>query len=132
MVKSKRSSLDLVFGALSDPTRRKMLKKLALGDSRVTELAQPHDMTLPAISKHLKVLDRAGLIKRYQDGRNQYIQLRTPSLKKAEKWLDFYKRSRALQMESLEDLLSRGGTGQQAGVGGAASTGRRGTSANRQ
>jgi DNA-binding transcriptional ArsR family regulator len=117
MVKSKRSSLDLMFGALSDPTRRKMLEKLALGDSRVTELARPHDMTLPAISKHLKVLDRAGLIRRYQDGRNQYIQLRTPSLKKAEKWLDFYKRSRALQMESLEDLLSRGGSGSTQGLG---------------
>lgn len=111
MVKSKRSSLDLIFGALSDPTRRKMLQKLALGDSRVTELARPHDMTLPAISKHLKVLDRAGFIKRYQDGRNQYIQLRTPSLKKAERWLDFYHQSRALQLEGLEALLADGETG---------------------
>ena len=110
MVKSraklKSARLDLIFGALSNPTRRKILEKLVLGDFRVTELAQPHDMTLPAISKHLKVLDRAGLIRRYQDGRDQYIQLRTPSLKSAESWLDLYRRSRALQMESLEKLLT--------------------------
>ena len=111
MVNSKRSALDLTFRALSDPTRRKMLKKLSMGDFRVTELARPYDMTLPAISKHLKVLDRAGLIRRYQSGRNQYIQLRTPSLKKAEAWLGFYQQSRALQLEGLEALLADGETG---------------------
>ncbi len=106
MVNSNRSALDLIFRALADPTRRKLLQKLATGDYRVTELARPHDMTLPAISKHLKVLERAGLIKRFQDGRDQYIQLRTPPLRKAEAWLQLYERSRATEMEKLEQLLS--------------------------
>lgn len=106
MVDSKRATLDLVFRALADPTRRKLLQKLATGDYRVTELARPHAMTLQAVSKHLKVLERAGLIRRFQDGRDQYIQLRTPSLRKAEEWLRFYERSRAKELEQLERLLS--------------------------
>jgi DNA-binding transcriptional ArsR family regulator len=98
--------LDLVFGALSDPTRRKLLRKLARGDFHVTELAEPHDLSLPAISKHLKVLERAGLIRRLRQGSHHLIQLRTPQLRKASKWLDFYTRdSWAPHLERLEQLL---------------------------
>jgi len=99
--------LDLVFGALSDPTRRKLLRRLARGDAYVTELAEPHELSLPAISKHLKVLERAGLIRRLREGSHHLIQLRTPQLRKASKWLEFYAReSWAPQLERLEQLLS--------------------------
>ncbi len=105
MVNSSQQ-LDLDFGALSDPTRRKMLRKLARGDFHVTELAEPHDLSLPAISKHLKVLERAGLIRRLRQGSHHLIQLRTPQLRKASRWHDFYTReSWAPQLERLEQLL---------------------------
>src|SRR5262245_36776539 len=87
MVKSKDEQLDLVFQALSDATRRKMLRKLARGDYCVTELAAPHDLSLPAISKHLKVLERAGLIRRQREGPHHIIQLRTERLRSASGWL---------------------------------------------
>ena len=106
MVNSSRRQLDLVFGALSDPTRRQMLRKLARGDFRVTEIAEHHDLSLPAISKHLKVLERAGLIRRLRQGTRHIIQLRTGQLRKASKWLDFYRtESWAPQLERLEELL---------------------------
>jgi DNA-binding transcriptional ArsR family regulator len=98
--------LDLVFGALSDDTRRKLLRRLAHGDFYVTELAAPHDLSLPAISKHLKVLELAGLIRRRREGSYHLIQLRTTQLRKASKWLDFYtSESWAPQLERLEQLL---------------------------
>jgi DNA-binding transcriptional ArsR family regulator len=106
MVNSSQQ-LDLVFGALSDPTRRKMLRSLARGDRHVTDLAEPHDLSLPAISKHLKVLERAGLIRRLRQGSHHLIQLRTGQLRKASKWLEFYAReSWAPQLERLEQLLA--------------------------
>ena len=107
MVYSSQQSLDLVFRALGDPTRRKILRKLARGDFRVTDLAEPHDMSLPAISKHLKVLERVGLVRRLREGSTHYIQLRTTPLRKAAKWLEFYSAdSWATQLERLEEHLT--------------------------
>ena len=107
MVNNAQKSLDLVFQALSDPTRRKILRTLARGDFRVTDLAKPHDMSLPAVSRHLKILERAGLIRRLREGRVHYIQLRTQALKKASRWIDFYKQTWSPQLESLESLLKK-------------------------
>jgi DNA-binding transcriptional ArsR family regulator len=104
---SAQRELDRVFAALSDPTRRAMLRRLARGDSRVTELAAPHDLSLPAISKHLKVLERAGLVHRRREGSYHFIELRTPPLRRAANWLEFYARdSWAEQLERLAQLLA--------------------------
>jgi DNA-binding transcriptional ArsR family regulator len=100
--------LDLVFRALSDPTRRQILRALARGDRRVSELAKPHTMSLPAISKHLDVLERAGLIRRRREGRVQYVQLRTAPLRRASRWIGFYERFWATHLDSLEELLTPG------------------------
>ena len=106
MVNSSRQ-LDGVYSALSDPTRRAMLRKLARGDFTVTELAAPHELSLPAISKHLKVLERAGLIQRRREGSHHVIQLRTAPLRRASKWLEFYAvGSWTRQLERLEQLLA--------------------------
>ena len=107
MAQRGSESLDLVFHALSDPTRRKILRTLARGDYRVSELARPHEMSLPAISKHLKVLEKARLIKRFKQGSTHTIQLHTPALKKASKWLGFYQQFWATQLDDLEELLRK-------------------------
>jgi DNA-binding transcriptional ArsR family regulator len=107
---SRERRLNLVFAALADPTRRAMLRTLARGDFRVTELARPHDMSLPAISKHIKVLERAGLVRRTRDGPYRVIQLRTAELRGALRWLTFYASdSWTVQLERLDRLLSEPG-----------------------
>lgn len=104
---AKRSDpLDLVFQALADPTRRAMLRTLARGDRTVAELARPHPISAPAISKHLKVLERAGLVRRLRDGRTWILQLRTPPLRRAARWLAFYERFWSAPLEKLEDRLA--------------------------
>jgi DNA-binding transcriptional ArsR family regulator len=105
MVNQSRRPLDRIFQALSDPTRRHMLRMLARGDRRVAELAKPHAMSAPAISKHLRVLERAGLVRRMRDGRSQLIQLRTPPLRRASRWIGFYEQFWSTQLESLEEML---------------------------
>jgi DNA-binding transcriptional ArsR family regulator len=106
MVNNTTRSLDLVFSALSDATRRQMLRTLARGDRRVSELAKPHDISLPAISKHLDVLERAGLIRRRREGRAQYVQLRTGRLRRASRWIGFYERFWSTHLDDLEELLT--------------------------
>ena len=75
MVKCLTRSLDRTFGALADPTRRRILAHLAGGDRCVTDLARPHRMSLPAVSKHLRVLENAGLVRRRRDGRVHRLKL---------------------------------------------------------
>lgn len=109
MVKSYSSQDELssVFHALADPTRRALLMRLAKSDLTVTKLAEPHDMSLPAISKHLKVLESAGLVSRLRMGPRHLIQLRVAKLRAATRWLTFYQADpTAEQLEKLEDLLS--------------------------
>ena len=84
--------LDLTFAALADPTRRAILARLAKGEASVMELAQPFDMTQPAISKHLKVLERAGLISRGQDAQRRPRRLEVQPLREATRWLEGYRR----------------------------------------
>src|SRR5581483_5248781 len=84
-------ALSNTFAALADPTRRAILARLATGDASVQELAQPFDMSLPAISKHLKVLERAGLISRTRDAQRRPCRIQAAPLKEANKWMEHYR-----------------------------------------
>src|SRR5258705_5612532 len=83
--------LSLTFGAPADPTRRAILARLTKGEASVTELAKPFDMTLPAISKHLKVLERAGLISRSRDAQWRPCRLKAQRLEEAADWVERYR-----------------------------------------
>ena len=83
--------LSIVFGALADPTRRAILARLADGEATVNELAEPFAMTLPAVSKHLKVLERAGLISRGREAQWRPCRLEAESLREASEWVDRYR-----------------------------------------
>src|SRR5437879_5025582 len=100
--------LDRAFAALADPTRRAILARLALGEAAVTELAEPFEMSLPAVSKHLKVLERAGLITRSNQAQWRYCRLDPAPLKQVAQWVGGYKRfwdeSYGRLDEYLEDL----------------------------
>jgi DNA-binding transcriptional ArsR family regulator len=85
-------SLDTTFSALSDPTRRAILARLALGETSVTELAKPFAMSLPAVSKHLKVLERAGLIARGREAQWRPCRIEARALKDVDDWLGHYRR----------------------------------------
>ena len=84
-------NLDHTFAALADPTRRAILARLASGEATVTELAHPFAISLPAISRHLKVLERASLIERRRDGQTRRCRLTPRPLDEAARWLDFYR-----------------------------------------
>jgi len=98
-------TLTTTFAALADPTRRAILARLALGETTVTELADPFDMSGPAISKHLKVLERAGLIVRGRQAQWRPCRLRAAPLKDAAVWLDRYRRFWDQSLDRLEDYL---------------------------
>ncbi|HEX3499243.1 MAG TPA: metalloregulator ArsR/SmtB family transcription factor [Stellaceae bacterium] len=85
-------SISTTFSALADPTRRAILARLALGETSVTELAEPFAMSLPAISRHLKVLERAGLIRRGREAQWRPCRLEAAPLKDATQWLENYRR----------------------------------------
>ena len=97
--------LNITFAALADPTRRAILARLASGEASVTELAEPFEMSLPAISKHLKVLERAGLIARGREAQWRPCRLAAGPLKDASDWLDHYRRFWDETFDRLEDYL---------------------------
>jgi DNA-binding transcriptional ArsR family regulator len=97
--------LSATFAALADPTRRAILARLASGKASVTELADPFAMSLPAISKHLKVLERAGLISRGREAQWRPCQLRAGPLKDASNWLERYRRFWDESFDRLDDYL---------------------------
>ena len=97
--------LDTTFAALADPTRRAILARLASGEASVTELAEPFAMSLPAISKHLKVLERAGLIARGREAQWRPCRLEAGPLKQAADWLEHYRRFWEQSFDRLEDYL---------------------------
>ena len=101
MVKYSTTGLDHVFGALSDSTRRAILLRLADGERTVGELAEPFRMSLPAVSKHLSVLERAGLVKRSRQGRQRRCRLVAAPLREATEWMDRYRRFWEQQFDSL-------------------------------
>lgn len=107
MVKyTKDETLDQTFAALSDPTRRALVARLAEGQACVTDLAEPFGMSLPAVSKHLRVLERAGLLKRTKDGRVHRLQLETRPLQTALEWISRYQKFWTEQLDSLESYLN--------------------------
>jgi DNA-binding transcriptional ArsR family regulator len=93
------------FAALADPTRRAILARLALGETSVTELAKPFEMTLPAVSKHLKVLERAGLIARGRAAQWRPCRIEPDALKDVDDWLEEYRRLWDERLDRLGDYL---------------------------
>jgi DNA-binding transcriptional ArsR family regulator len=100
-------SLDAAFAALSDPTRRAILARLALGETSVTEIAKPFAMSLPGVSKHLKVLERAGLIARGRDAQWRPCRIEPRALKDIDDWLDHYRRFFDESFDRLEAYLQK-------------------------
>lgn len=97
--------LSTVFSALSDPTRRQMLARLTEGEMTVAELAEPFDLSAPGISKHLKVLERAGLIERGRNAQWRPCRLRAQPLSEAADWIDRYRRFWDESFDRLDDYL---------------------------
>ena len=100
-----RDQLSATFAALADPTRRAILARLCKGEAPVTELAAPFEMSLPAISKHLKVLERAGLIARGREAQWRPCRLQPRPLKGAADWLDEYRQFWEQSLDRLDDYL---------------------------
>ena len=95
------------FSALADPTRRAILARLALGETSVSDLARPFDMSLPAISKHLKVLEKAQLIERRREAQWRPCRLKAAPLKDASAWLEDYRTFWEARLDRLDDYLKR-------------------------
>lgn len=99
--------LSSTFAALADPTRRAILARLSLGETSVTELAEPFEMSMPAVSKHLKVLERAGLISRGREAQWRPCRLDAGPLKDAASWIEEYRRFWSAHVDALERHLDR-------------------------
>ena len=98
-------SLSVTLAALADPTRRAILARLALGEATVSELAQPFDMTLPGVSKHLKVLQKAGLVVQSRNAQWRPCQLQPEPLREVSAWVEQYRRIWEARLGRLDDLL---------------------------
>jgi DNA-binding transcriptional ArsR family regulator len=107
MVEYSSKLLDRTFGALADPTRRRILAQLAGGAECVTNLARPHAMSLAAVSKHLIVLEKAGLVKRRRDGRVHSLRLEAKPMKEAQAWIDRYRDFWEGNLDQFEKYLDK-------------------------
>jgi len=107
MVKYSSRTLNRTFAALADPTRRRILAHLARGDQRVTHLAKPHAMSLPAISKHLRVLEKAGLLRRRRYGRIHEMRLDAKPLQQAAQWVEEYRKFWQGSLDRLAEYLEK-------------------------
>ena len=105
MVECNSKVLDRTFGALADPTRRRILAQLAKGEECVTNLARPHAMSLAAVSKHLIVLEKAGLLKRRREGRVHTLALEAKPMQEAMAWLDRYRKFWEANLNQFEKYL---------------------------
>ena len=105
MVEYQSPHLDAVFHPLSDPTRRAMLHHLSGGEQSVSQLAQPFDMSLAGASKHVKVLEGAGLVSRRVDGRTHYCRLEAARLAEAQAWFRYYERFWSNRLDKLQAIL---------------------------
>ncbi len=106
----REASLDRVFSALSDSTRRRLVHLLAKRERTVNELAEPFDMSLAAVSKHLAVLERAGLVRRRKDGRTHYCSLRPEALAGSLDWISIYHQFWRQRLDELAAVLSSAST----------------------
>jgi DNA-binding transcriptional ArsR family regulator len=107
MVKYSPSTLNRTFAALADPTRRQILARLSHGNHRVTHLARHHAMSLPAVSKHLRVLEKAGLLRRRRYGRVHEIELEAKPLKQAAAWVEEYRKFWEGSLDRLAAYLEK-------------------------
>lgn len=107
MVKYSPTVLNRTFAALADPTRRRILRHLATGNRCVTDLARPHSMSLPAISKHLRVLEKAGLLRRRRYGRVHEIKLEAKPLQQAAQWVEEYRKFWEGSLDRLAEYLEK-------------------------
>jgi len=99
------TSLDMVFGSLADPTRRDILDRLRLGELNVSEVAEPYHMSLPAISKHLKILEQAKLIVKRREGRERIVALEATAMQQAADYVGQYERIWNERFDRLDKLL---------------------------
>jgi DNA-binding transcriptional ArsR family regulator len=107
MVKYSPELLDRTFAALADPTRRRILEALSHGDRCVTELAKPYAMSLPAVSKHLRVLEQAGLVRRARCGRMHSLKLEAKPLQEAQHWIETYRKFWEASFDRLDEYLKQ-------------------------
>ena len=107
MVEYRSRVLDRTFGALADPTRRRILAQLARGEECVTDLARPHAMSLAAVSKHLMVLEKAGLVKRRREGRVHALALDAKPMKEAQAWIDRYRKFWEGNLDQFDKYLDK-------------------------
>jgi DNA-binding transcriptional ArsR family regulator len=107
MVKYSSRTLNRTFAALADPTRRRILAHLARGDQCVTRLARPHAMSLPAVSKHLRVLEKAGLLRRRRHGRVHEMRLDAKPLQEAAQWVEEYRKFWQGSLDRLAEYLEK-------------------------
>src|ERR1700690_560208 len=107
MVKCSPRLLNRTFAALADPTRRRILEHLAGGDRCVTDLARPYSMSLPAVSKHLRVLEKAGLVRRRRDGREHRLRLEARPLQQAQAWIEEYRKFWETTFDHLDVYLKQ-------------------------
>jgi DNA-binding transcriptional ArsR family regulator len=105
MVYQRPARLDRVFAGLADPTRRAILKRLATGEKTISELASRFDMSLPAVSKHVRVLERAGLARVRREGRSRHTTLVAAPLREASDWIQRYRRFWEFQLDQLAVYL---------------------------
>ena len=105
MVKYDATALDLTFSALADPTRRRILELLVQGEFRVTDLAKSFPISLPAVSKHLRVLEKAGLLSRRREGRAHHLKLEAQPMQEASEWLQFHQKFWEGRLDALADYL---------------------------
>ena len=103
----EQQALNMTFRALADSTRRAIIGRLAQGDALVTELAAPFDISLPAVSKHLGILEQAGLIRREKDGRVRRCHLDATALKDAADWIEFYRQFWDGRLDALDEYLQQ-------------------------
>jgi DNA-binding transcriptional ArsR family regulator len=104
---SNRGRLDRVYGAIADPTRRAILNRLARGDVNVGALANEFPISFNGVSKHVKVLEQAGLVRRRIQGREHWLRLRPQPLREASRWLEHYREFWETRLDALEDFLGK-------------------------
>ena len=107
MVNYRDAGLDMAFGALSHPIRRGIMARLATGETTVAELAKPFNVSAPAISKHLRILEKAGLMKRRKEGREHHCRIEAEKIKQASDWIENYRRFWEESLDRLGDYLKK-------------------------